>query len=606
MHSYTASSRAVLTFEARINAETLRRDLKSQVSGLFPPSAGGLELFGGRFAGTLGFGGVEMSAIRAFPQLAMAIRRLSQEAAAGEPDVKAFRDQVARFANTQPENVALQALAGALLAATKDAASLQGHFEQARDVSMGLIGDQQALARALGEAAGGFAGAREAAKDFSATLAALRGQIPELATELRMRGLREQLNRGLAAIPSLDLPPHARAGAQAQLMAEFERAMAAMLANSPAARQAQAAAQAIDRVTDSLRFQIDQLSRTAREQAIYNQLAAAGVDINSEAGREIAALAGRLFDQEAAFDAAAKAAKDYQDELTRVQREQQQMLDQYRDIGRDAFLDLAAAIKDGSINARELLTILGRITDRLADMATNRLFDLLFGRRGSSDFGLVGSLFQNLSFGGGGAGGPSFVGTGFYHQGGVVGSTPVPVRLVDPSLFIGAPRLHRGLNNDEFPAILQHGERVIPRDGLIHRDQPDPTLILSVERLGEAFESIVAGVVRQGQDFASAFGAALEGMVPADVRTIAPEIRPAAPVPLRGSEVPILRRMDTAPQTRTIGDTITIDARTTIDARGADQAAIARLEAAAIKRERKLREDIPKLIMEARSQSRLR
>lgn len=52
---------------------------------------------------------------------------------------------------------------------------------------------------------------------------------------------------------------------------------------------------------------------------------------------------------------------------------------------------------------------------------------------------------------------------GMFHEGGVVGSTPVPGRLVPADFFTTAPRLHNGLAPDEFPAILQRGEVVIPK-----------------------------------------------------------------------------------------------------------------------------------------------
>jgi len=50
-----------------------------------------------------------------------------------------------------------------------------------------------------------------------------------------------------------------------------------------------------------------------------------------------------------------------------------------------------------------------------------------------------------------------------YHQGGMVGRDGIPTRMVDPGVFARAPRLHNGLASDEFPAILQQGERVISR-----------------------------------------------------------------------------------------------------------------------------------------------
>jgi len=70
---------------------------------------------------------------------------------------------------------------------------------------------------------------------------------------------------------------------------------------------------------------------------------------------------------------------------------------------------------------------------------------------------------------GGGGGGEGIFGSIFgalgFHSGGVVGSTPVPVRMVNTSVFQNAPRYHQGMGNDEFPAILQRGETVIPRGG---------------------------------------------------------------------------------------------------------------------------------------------
>jgi len=50
-----------------------------------------------------------------------------------------------------------------------------------------------------------------------------------------------------------------------------------------------------------------------------------------------------------------------------------------------------------------------------------------------------------------------------FHEGGIVGKTPSPIRAVPAGTFSGAPRLHSGLSSDEFPAILQRGEIVLPR-----------------------------------------------------------------------------------------------------------------------------------------------
>jgi hypothetical protein len=99
--------------------------------------------------------------------------------------------------------------------------------------------------------------------------------------------------------------------------------------------------------------------------------------------------------------------------------------------------------------------------DMLGQMATQKLFGADF--KGG---GLLSSLPSLFGLGGGTS--PNIGATGttamFMHGGGIVGSDGA-ARMVNPMLFAGAPRLHSGLSADEYPAILQRGEAVIPRGG---------------------------------------------------------------------------------------------------------------------------------------------
>ena len=65
-------------------------------------------------------------------------------------------------------------------------------------------------------------------------------------------------------------------------------------------------------------------------------------------------------------------------------------------------------------------------------------------------------------------------------------------RSVSPSLFVGAPRFHDGLTDDEFPAILQRGERVLTQA----QDQRNAA---TMNRLADAVanQSSQAGTERQ-------------------------------------------------------------------------------------------------------------
>lgn len=87
---------------------------------------------------------------------------------------------------------------------------------------------------------------------------------------------------------------------------------------------------------------------------------------------------------------------------------------------------------------------------------------------------ITGPIAGGLSslLGGGGAGGGSNSGGGIFgslfssifHDGGVVGESSAPSRMMPAHVFATAPRFHNGLMPDEFPAILQKGETVIPKN----------------------------------------------------------------------------------------------------------------------------------------------
>jgi hypothetical protein len=91
----------------------------------------------------------------------------------------------------------------------------------------------------------------------------------------------------------------------------------------------------------------------------------------------------------------------------------------------------------------------------------------MLGGGASGGSGIFGSLFSGISnmFGGSaGGGGLSSLFSSIFHEGGVVGETTTAGRMLPAFAFAHAPRFHNGLMPDEFPAILQKGETVIPRN----------------------------------------------------------------------------------------------------------------------------------------------
>lgn len=266
---------------------------------------------------------------------------------------------------------------------------------------------------------------------------------------------------------------------------------------------------------EGLRFEAEQLQRTARDQAIYNAVHQAGVDINSDAGRTIAELVASVYDYGQRQDELNKQL----DEENELHEEGRQLIESLRTpfeqyladlaraeellnagaIGQDAFnraiddagdryaeakglLDEAAesasffaeisdeasdvigtSFENAALNVRDwnsaldvgigLLTDVERIILRLA--VTKPLEDAVGGLLEGIDFGSIfGSIF-----------GPSGPGPGagpeIRHGGGIAGRGGL-TRRVPSGAFDGAPRMHGGgwVGEGEVPTILRRGEGV--------------------------------------------------------------------------------------------------------------------------------------------------
>lgn len=141
--SYGLNSTSVLRFEAQQNETRLSRDFQAAVGdfnggGVFGPLAvqNGVEDFR-----------------ETFGPLAQAILDVRRQLAEGRADVIAFREELARGAETLPQDSPLRQTAADLLEQTKRAAEVQAELARAEDLLAGLKGDADAAATALGGSA---------------------------------------------------------------------------------------------------------------------------------------------------------------------------------------------------------------------------------------------------------------------------------------------------------------------------------------------------------------------------------------------------------------------------------------------------------------------
>jgi hypothetical protein len=150
-----------------------------------------------------------------------------------------------------------------------------------------------------------------------------------------------------------------------------------------------------------------------------------------------------------------------------------------REVSTDAYDGMKLAAEDYAASAMNAAENVGNAFTNAMGGAEDALVN--FARTGKLEFSdLADSIISDLiriqvrqnitgplssALSGGGSGLFSFLGS-FFHGGGVVGQdAPSFMRPVDPRVFVGAPRFHDGLASDEFPAILQKGETVIPKGG---------------------------------------------------------------------------------------------------------------------------------------------
>ena len=154
------------------------------------------------------------------------------------------------------------------------------------------------------------------------------------------------------------------------------------------------------------------------------------------------------------------------------------------------YLDLKSSAQTlGEATSDAFTGAFDRMTDGLANfVVTGKMNFKSFAASVIADIAriyakqLATGLFLNIAgsiFGGGDPGGaaaaasstnlfqgtatPAILNAYVQHGGGTYGVDPIPARAVPAALFDNAPRHHNGLKGDEYPAILEKGETVIPK-----------------------------------------------------------------------------------------------------------------------------------------------
>ncbi len=168
-----------------------------------------------------------------------------------------------------------------------------------------------------------------------------------------------------------------------------------------------------------------------------------------------------LLDSDKWEDGASRALSRYADEATNAAKNAEELFGGAARKVEDTLVDM---VSSGEISFSKIGDLIQSLEQDIL-----RMF-LRENVTGPIAKGLSGLLGGGSGGGSGGSGGGIFgsffsdIFSSLFHDGGVVGASSVSRRAVPAYAFAGAPRLHSGLMPDEFPAILQRGETVLPKN----------------------------------------------------------------------------------------------------------------------------------------------
>ncbi|TDX77739.1 tail length tape measure protein [Neorhizobium sp. R1-B] len=297
-----------------------------------------------------------------------------------------------------------------------------------------IVVDFKTAFEELGKAALGAATGVNQVKQQAAAARLTSDNLPALGTLAPLQSVNGQITADSVAIQN-DRANAAKS--QYQQEKEREERLASRSrgkgGRSQAISEAEREKKAVVDLIEQLEFEQSMVGKTAAERAEANALRRAGSAATEEQRAKISQLVEATYAERDAIRASEEA------------------MEQLRDVSRDVLEGLVSDLREGKSGADILANALDRVADRLLDSVFDNLFSGATGRTGKGLFG--GSIIP-----------------GILHDGGVAGRDGYGHgRRVPTSVFASAPRYHTGgiagLKPDEVPAILQRGERVIPRGG---------------------------------------------------------------------------------------------------------------------------------------------
>jgi len=394
LDQYAKESTRVLETQIRVQIVKLTEDLRNAANEIAKTVNTAAPAFTDMATG-IGFGGVDLTVSDKFKAFADAIKRFTDEAAAGTPNVKAFREAISEIERQNLGDEQIRKVAGELLSMSDKALtaenalrSMQRAISLTGEVASGQVNRVKDLISALRELAGI---AMPTLSDADRAAEAYRKAIESAQTP----GERRQADEAyLAATQRIrDREAERKAEEAARQAARSSRSGSG--GSSAPSRDVYAEEIAeIQMATQALEREFEMLGKSNVER----EKARAIMEVENALRREGVTLSD---DQRANVEQLAQAYAEMSTKLKEANATQREL----EQLASSTIKGFVSDLLNGVDAAKALENALGRIGDKLLDIAIDSALKGIFGGGSGSGGGLFGSLFGG--FGGARAsGGP--------------------------------------------------------------------------------------------------------------------------------------------------------------------------------------------------------
>lgn len=379
LENYAAQSGRVFEAQMRANMEKLKGDMQRL---WFEMYANVTTTMGPAFTDAMGnsFGGADTALDPKFAAYRQAFEDLNRSAADGVPDIRAFREEVARVIAESGDNQKVRDLGNELLKNSEDAAKVEAALTKAAQAIRVATG-------AAGEGIGDIKAFNKALDDLS------RIAAPNLTPQQQaLEKYREAIGKagGREERAAAQAAYDAALGRAAERDAEKAAEEARRMAEADARRREQTWDRAVDRAQDQTRALEQQaetygmgageVARYRTEQELLNAAWEAGKADTPQLRAQIAAMANE-----------AGAAADRMENLRNAA--------EWSDFSKGTLKGFISDLRQGKSAADAFANALERIADRLLDMT----LDWMFGAQGGNGNPFA-SLFSAFTAGSSGTG----------------------------------------------------------------------------------------------------------------------------------------------------------------------------------------------------------